>query len=83
MCHGNATPGPLFRRLPERLLQGRRVRHRAPRAIDQTRVRALPPPVVQGGALHRRSKALAEESEEAQRECGARVAVGRRTAPHA
>ena len=70
-CHGKATPGPLCRRLPERLLQGRSIRHRAPQAIDQKCAMAMPPPVVQGGSLHRSFEALEEESEEAPRECGA------------
>jgi hypothetical protein len=44
---------------------------------------ALPPPVVQGGALHRSSKALEEEREEAQREFGAGLTVGCRAEPQA
>ena len=66
--HGNATPGPLFRRLPERLLQGRSVRHGTSRAIDQTRAMALPPPFVQGGALYRTAEALEQKGKEAPRE---------------
>ncbi len=82
-CHGNATPGPRCRRLPARLLQGRRVRHRAPRAIDHTRTMARPPAFVQGGSLHRSSKALEAESEEAPRECGTGLTGCCRAEPHA
>jgi hypothetical protein len=42
--HGKATPWPLHRRLAERLLQGRSVRHGAARAIDQTGAVAMPAP---------------------------------------
>jgi hypothetical protein len=79
--HGEAAPRPLLRRLAKRLLEGRGIGHRAPRAIDQKRAMALPPPFVQGGSLHRRSEALEEESEEAQREFGPGLTVSRCTEP--
>ena len=50
--HGKAASRPLPRRLAERVLEGRRIGHRAPRAIDEKGAMALPPPVVQGGSLH-------------------------------
>jgi hypothetical protein len=80
---GKAAPRSLLRRLPERLLQGRSVRHRAPRAIDQKGAMAMPPPFVQGGSLHRAAEALQEEVKKAQRESGAGLTVGRRTEPQA
>jgi hypothetical protein len=42
---------------------------------------AMPPPFGQDGALHRRSEALEEESEEAPREFGAGLTVSCRAAP--
>jgi hypothetical protein len=42
---------------------------------------ALPPPFVQGGSLHRGSKALEDEGEEAQREFRAGLTVGCRAEP--
>ena len=44
---------------------------------------AMPPPFVQGRPLHRAAETLEEESEEAQRESGASLTVGRRTEPQA
>jgi hypothetical protein len=82
-CHGNAAPRPLLRRLAEGLLEGRRIRHRAPRAIDEKRAMAPPPPVVHGGPLHRAPETLEEEGEEGPRESGTRLTIGRRTAPQA
>jgi hypothetical protein len=43
----------------------------------------MPPPVVQGGSLHRGSEALEEEREEAPREFGAGLTVGCGAEPHA
>jgi len=80
---GNAAPRPLLRRLPERLLQGWSVRHRAPRAIDHKGAMALPPPFVPGGVLHRAAAALQEEVKKAPRKSGAGLTGGRRTAPPA
>src|SRR4030095_10851544 len=62
---GKATPRPLLRRLPERLLHGWSVRPRAPRAIDHKGAMAMPPPFVQGGLLHRAAEALQEEVKKA------------------
>ena len=42
---------------------------------------AMPPPVVQGGPLHRAAETLEEEVKKAPRECGTRWTVGRRTEP--
>ena len=81
--HGKAAPRPLLRRLAERLLQGRGIGHGAARAIDEKGAMAMPPPFVQGGALHRAAEALQEEVKEAQREFGAGLTVGRRTEPQA
>jgi hypothetical protein len=78
---GKTAPRPLLRRLPERLLQGWSVRHRAPRAIDPKGAMAMPPPFVQGGSLHGAAEALQEEVKKAQRESGAGLTVGRRTEP--
>ena len=80
---GQAAPWPLLRRRPERLLQGRSVRHRTPRAIDQKGAMAMPPPVVQGGWLHRAAEALQAEVKKAPRESGAGLTGGRRTEPQA
>jgi hypothetical protein len=44
---------------------------------------AMPPPIVQGGSLHRSSEALEEESEEARREFGAGLTGGCRAEPQA
>ena len=67
VCHGNAAPRPLLRRLAERVLKGRRIGHRAPRAINEKGTMALPPPVVQGGSLHGAAEALQEQGKKAQR----------------
>jgi hypothetical protein len=50
------------------------------RAIDEKRAMAVPPPFVQCGSLHRAAETLEEEGEEAQREYGTSLTVGRRTA---
>ena len=81
--HGKAAPRPLLRRLAEGGLQGRGIGHGTSRAIDQKRAMALPPPFVQGGALHRAAEALEQEVKEAQRESGTSLTVGRRTEPQA
>jgi hypothetical protein len=78
---GKPHPGPLPRRLTERLLQGRRVRHGAPRAIDEKGAMPMPPLVVQGGVLHGPPEALQEEVKKAQRESGASLAVCCRPEP--
>jgi hypothetical protein len=83
VCHGKAAPGALFRRLPERLLQGRSIGHRASRAIDEKGAMTLPPLFVQGGSLYGAAEAFEEESEEAQREFGAGLTVGCRAEPQA
>src|SRR5512132_2908843 len=43
----------------------------------------MPPPFVQGRLLHRAAETLEKESEEAQREFGPRLTVGRRREPQA
>ena len=81
--HGEAAPRPLLRRLAERVLEGRGIGHGASRAIDEKRAMTMPPPFVQGGSLHGAAEALEEEGEEAQREFGTGLTVGRRTEPQA
>ena len=76
--HGKAAPRPLLRRLTERGLEGRRIRHRACRAIDEEGAMPMPPPVVRGGSLHSGSEALEEVVKEAQREFGPCLTVGGR-----
>jgi hypothetical protein len=44
VCHGNAAPRPLLRRLTEGLLEGRGLGHGASRAIDQQGAMPVPPP---------------------------------------
>jgi hypothetical protein len=46
VCHGKAAPRPLLRRLPEGLLEGRGIGHRAARAIDQKGAMPVPPPCI-------------------------------------
>jgi hypothetical protein len=67
---GNAAPGPLLRRLAERVLEGRRIGHGAARAIDEEGVMSMPPPVIHGGSLHGTAAALQEEGTKASRESG-------------
>jgi hypothetical protein len=81
--HGAAAPRPRRRRWAEGVLEGRGSRPRAPRALAATGTRAMPSPVVQGGALHRSAEARSEASAEAQWECRAGWTVGGRAAPHA
>src|ERR671924_1339863 len=72
---GKAAPRPLLRRLAERVLSGRGIRHGASRAIDEKGAMTLPPPFVQGGSLHRAAEALEQEGEEVQREFGTSLTV--------
>jgi hypothetical protein len=44
--HGNAAPRLLHRRLAERLLEGRRIGHGAPRAVDEKGAMPVPPPLI-------------------------------------
>jgi hypothetical protein len=81
--HGQAAPRPLRCWLAARVLQGRGIGQGASRALDEKWTMALPPPVVQGGSLPRAPETLEEESEEAPRESGSRVTIGRRTEPQA
>jgi hypothetical protein len=81
--HGNATPRPLLCRLAERVLEGGSIGHRASGAIDEQGAMTMPPPFVQGGALHGAAEALSEEVKEAYRESGAGLTVGRRREPSA
>jgi hypothetical protein len=80
---GEAAPRPLLRRLAECVLEGRGVGHGASRAIDETRARAMPSPVVQGESLYGAAEALEEQSEEWERELGTSLTVCCRTAPQA
>jgi hypothetical protein len=70
-CHGEAASWPLPRRLAEGILEGRRIGHRAPRAIDEEGAMPMPPPVVHGGSLSRATEALQKESKEMPWEFGA------------
>src|SRR5215475_2434742 len=81
--HGKAAPRPLLCGLAERFLEGRGIGHGTSRAIDEKRAMAMPPPFVQGRLLHRAAETLEKESEEAQREFGPRLTVGRRREPQA
>lgn len=83
VCHGEAAPRPLPRRLAEGILEGRRIGHRAPRAIDEEGPMALPSPVVRNGSLRGTTETLEEEGEEVEREFGAGLAVSRRREPQA
>jgi hypothetical protein len=78
---GKAAPRPLHVRLAECVLEGRRIGHRASRAIDEEGAMAPPSPFVRGGALHGVAEALQEEVKEAYWESGPGVTVGRRREP--
>jgi hypothetical protein len=80
---GNAAPRPLLCWLAERVLEGRSIRHRAPRAIGEKRAMALPPPFVQGGSFHCAAETLQQEVKDAPRESGPGVTGGRRAEPQA
>jgi hypothetical protein len=73
--HGNAAPRPLLCRLAERVLEGRRIRHRACRAINEKSPMPRPAPVVHGGSLHGAVEVLQEEVKEAQWEPDTGLAV--------
>jgi hypothetical protein len=81
--HGNAAPRPRLCWRAERFLSGRGLGHGTSRAIDEKRAMTMPPPFVQGRRLHRAAEPLEQASEEAQREFGPRVTVGRRREPPA
>lgn len=81
--HGPATPRPLLRRLADGGLPGRRIGPGAARAIDHKGARAMPSPVIQGGALHRAAEALEQQGKAAPRACGTSLTGGRRTEPPA
>jgi len=82
-CHGKAASWPLPRRLAEGILEGRRIRHRAPRAIHEERPVPMPSPIVQGGPVYRATETLSEEVKAAQRESGTGLTGGRRAEPQA
>jgi hypothetical protein len=46
VCHGNAAPRPLLRRLTEGVLEGRGIGHGAARASDQQGAMPVPPPCI-------------------------------------
>jgi hypothetical protein len=81
--HGNAAPQSRRCRLAKRVLEGRRIRHRASRAIAENGAMARPSACTRDGRLHRAAEALEKEGEEASREFGARLAVCRRAEPQA
>jgi hypothetical protein len=65
--HREVAPWPRPRRLAEGFLEGRRIGHRASRALNETGAMALPPPFTREGGLRGGPEALQEQGTEAQR----------------